>query len=78
MVVAMCLAMEAVVVGDFPAFERLFSWSHLMRHWAAMRWDDTMGVHPSLLARRARGLFGLLERTKVSGPDRKVANLRQR
>ena len=75
MVVAILRAMEAVVVGDDPAFVRLYAWTRLLRHSTAMRWDDTMGVHPSLLVRRARGLFGLLERTKVSGPDRKDASL---
>ena len=76
MVVAILRAMEAVVVGGDPAFVRLYSWTRLLHHWTPMRWDDTMGVNPSLLARRARDFVGLLERTKVSGPDRKVVIFR--
>ena len=75
MVVAILRAMEAVVVGDDPAFVRLYFWSRLIRHWMALRWYDTMGVHPSLVARRALGFFGRLKRTKVSNPDRKVVDL---
>ena len=63
-------------MGMHPFVLRLYSLSRLIRHWTAMRWDDTMVVvHPSLLARRARDLFGLLEGNKVSGPSEKVVTL---
>ena len=35
-----------------------------------MRWDDTQGLSPLSLERRARGLYGVLERTKTSGPGK--------
>jgi hypothetical protein len=35
-----------------------------------MRWDDTNGVNPGKLHRRARGLAYNLERSKTSGPDK--------
>ena len=75
MVVAILRATEHVVLGEDSAFVRLYSWPRLLRHWTAKRWFDTKGVHPSLLARRARGLVGLLENTKASVPDRKVVSL---
>ena len=37
-----------------------------------MRWDDTSGVIPRELKRRARGMAGRLERSKTSGRDKKV------
>jgi hypothetical protein len=40
-----------------------------------MRWDDSLGVHPSLLVQRARGVLGQLERTKPSGADKQALTL---
>ena len=34
-----------------------------------MRFDDTTGLPGSRLTMRARGVFGLLRRSKTSGPD---------
>ena len=48
------------------------AWAKLLRHWSSFRWDDSMGVRPADLQLRARGLFGLLERSKTSGPDKAV------
>ena len=56
-------------------YQRAFAWYRLLRHWAALRWDDTQGLVPATLQRRARGVFGLLERTKTSGPGKKVSIL---
>ena len=40
-----------------------------------MRFDDTVGLAPSSLTMRARGLFGLLKSTKTSGPDKRISAL---
>ena len=40
-----------------------------------MRFDDTSGLCPGSLARRSRGVFGLLKRTKTSGPDKQISLL---
>ena len=65
--------MERVVVdGRLPSYQRFYAWAKLLRHWCSLRWDDGMGVKPEDLRMRARGLFGLLQRSKTSGPDKKV------
>ena len=46
-----------------------------MRHWASLRWDDTQGIKPESLERRARGIAGTLERTKPSGPGKSISVL---
>ena len=40
-----------------------------------MRWDDTQALLPYSLERRARGVWGLLERTKTSGPGKAMGVL---
>ena len=72
MVVAVLAALESVVVGQAPAFIRFYAWTRLLRHWAALRWDDTLGIRPDAFERRARGLYGVLERTKTSGPGKRL------
>ena len=63
---------EAVHDAKRPVYERAFAAFRLLRHWASLRWDDTQGLAPSTLQRRARGLAGLLERTKTSGPGKTI------
>mgnify|MGYP003333697518 CR=1 FL=1 len=58
-----------------PRFQRAFAWYRLFRHWAALRWDDTQALPPAKLERRSRGVFGLLERTKTSGPGKSMTVL---
>ena len=60
---------------DRPLYHRAFAWYRLFRHWASLRWDDTQALLPSSLERRARGVFGLLERTKTSGPGKTLTVL---
>ena len=64
---------ESVVVDPSqPSFVRFYAWTRLLRHWGSMRWDDSMGLRPSTLEWKCRGLCGELERTKTSGPGKKV------
>ena len=53
-------------------FQRAYAWYRLLRHWASLRFDDTAGLPPCTLQRRTRGIFGLLRRTKTSGPGKKM------
>ena len=67
------MAIERVVVSEeVPHVIRAYAWLKLLRHWTALRWDDTTGIRPSLFQRRARGLFMRLERSKTSGPDKAI------
>ena len=66
-----------LAVGDtqLPLSRRGYAWNRLFRHWASLRFDDTAGLAPETLQRRARGVYGLLKQTKTSGPDKKTAVL---
>lgn len=55
-----------------PLFQRAFAWYRLVRHWSSLRWDGTQGIHPASLDRRARGLHALLEKSKTSGPGKRI------
>ena len=67
------LAFEQVVADlGRPVYQRAFAWYRLLRHWASLRWDDTQGINPESLDRRARGLFAALEKSKTSGPGKKL------
>ena len=67
------LAFEEVVADlGRPVYQRAFAWYRLLRHWASLRWDDTQGINPGSLDRRARGLFAALEKSKTSGPGKKL------
>ena len=61
--------------ASLPRFTRAYAWYRLLRHWASLRFHDTSGMPPSLLTRRARGLHGLIERSKTSGADKGTAKL---
>ena len=66
------ISLEMAVLDTMrPLYHRAFAWYRLFRHWASLRWDDTQGLVPSSLERRSRGVFGLLERTKTSGPGKR-------
>ena len=67
------IALEGVVCAlERKAYERGFAWFRLFRHWSGMRWDDSQGLKPDSLEIRARGVVGTLERTKTSGPGKKI------
>ena len=73
---ALLAALEGVVNDlERPAFQRCYAWYRLVRHWASLRFDDTSGLHPASLVRRTRGLYGVLRRTKTSGPDKQITLL---
>ena len=73
---ALLAALEDVVNElDRPVFHRCYAWYRLFRHWASLRFDDTSGLSPASLTRRARGVRGVLRRTKTSGPDKQISLL---
>ena len=39
-----------------PLYHRAFAWYRLLRHWAALGWDDSQGLVLASLQRRARGV----------------------
>ena len=73
LLLAQTAALERAVVDPaLPLYLRFYAWAKLLRHWSSLRWDDSMGVSPQKLQMRARGLQGVLERSKTSGPDKAV------
>ena len=71
--VVVLVSMEILVMDtSAPLYLRAFCWVKLLKVWMALRSDDTEGLVPGDLAMTERGLSGLLDRTKVSGPGRKV------
>ena len=68
------VAFEAVVRDEgAPAYLRLYAWWKLVSIWGVLRFDDHRGAGPANLRLGPRGLEGRLERTKTTGPDKKVA-----
>ena len=58
--------METSVPGYCPA------WVKLLKFWTSSRSDDLLGLVPSSLQLNARGLCGMHQRTKTTGPGKKV------
>ncbi|CAE8672430.1 unnamed protein product [Polarella glacialis] len=70
---SLLVAMELFVACvDFPLYYRAFAWYKLVKVWASLRSDDCMGLQPCHLKSIAGGIEFLLERTKTSGPGRRV------
>mgnify|MGYP001825758334 CR=1 FL=1 len=53
-------------------FFRAFAWTRLLKLWTSSRADDIQGVNPENIRFSTRGLEGLFDRTKTSGPGRRV------
>jgi hypothetical protein len=67
------VAMELYVVDEeHPLLLRAYCWVKLVKIWAGLRGDDTRGILPSELRLHPSGLEGMLDRTKTSGPGRRV------
>ena len=67
------LSLELYVVDDSrPRYCRGVAWLRLVKIWASLRFDDTLGIRPELMVLTSGGLEAQLERTKTSGPGRKV------
>ncbi len=69
----MVMALELYVVDvSKPRYCRGVAWLRLVKIWASLRFDDTLGIRPELMVLTASGLEAQLERTKTSGPGRKI------
>ena len=64
---------EMVMKEDEKQYVRVYSWFKLVKLWAALRWDDTMGIPPDCLELvKDKGIKGKIVRSKTSGEGRRV------
>ena len=69
-------ALELLVVDESaPLFARGYAFNKLLKLWTACRTNDLSGLNPSSLSLTRFGLQGLLERTKTTGPGKRVRHL---
>ena len=72
MPIVFLVALELYVVSDRELYKRALAWVKLVKVWTGMRFDDTLGVVPSTFHWGPKGLQAKLERTKTSGPGKRV------
>ena len=71
--VMMVIAMELLVLDEsMPSGARAMSWVKLLKVWSSLRSDDLRGLLPAELKCNREGLHGWLDRTKTSGPGRRI------
>ena len=75
MLIILLVKIEQVVVGWGPSFVLLYGLYRLVPHWCCFRFDDTIGIRPSLLRPHARGLSGVLDRSKTSGAGKSLQKM---
>jgi len=74
--IAIVLALEREVMDqDAAVCYRCYAWWHLLAVWASLRFDDHRGLPPGSVNVTARGLEAVLERTKTTGPGKRVTAL---
>ncbi|CAK0793697.1 unnamed protein product [Prorocentrum cordatum] len=74
--ISMVIGMERLVVCDgYPLFKRFIAWTRLVKVWAALRSNYTEGLSPGTLRFTASGLEGTLQRTKTTGPGRRLQHV---
>ena len=70
------VALELMVTAShLPRFMRVYAWAKLLKFWAALRSDDLAGIPLHSAVLRSEAWEATLERTKTSGPARKIATL---
>ena len=62
----------AVSDTSLPLYARAFAFYKLVKFWTASRSGDLTGLAPASLRMTEHGLSGLLDRTKTSGPGKRV------
>jgi len=73
---SLIVALETLVVDPtYPMYKRLVAWTRLVKVWAALRSGDTEAIDPASLRWTKAGLEGLLDRTKTSGPGKRIQHL---
>ena len=69
-------SLELMVADDSaPIYARGLAFYKLLKIWASCRSNDLSGLNPSSLRLNSLGLCGVLERTKCSGPGKRVRHL---
>ena len=69
-------SLELMVADDSaPSYARGLAFYKLLKIWASCRSNDLSGLNPSSLRLNSLGLCGVLERTKCSGPGKRVRHL---
>ena len=61
-----------LAIGDVFLPLRAFAFYKLRKFWTASRSGDLTGLNPSTLRMTEHGLCGMLDRTKTSGPGKRV------
>ncbi len=72
--VSVAMSWEGAVM-DVTAkkYIRVYAWFKLMKLWAALRWDDTLGIPPASIEKVGnRGLKGKIMRSKTTGEGRRI------
>ena len=64
-----------VMCKSEPLYARALAWYKLLKLWTASRTGDLSSLRPSSLRLTPLGLVGCLERTKTTGPGKRVRHL---
>ena len=72
LVTQVCAMERLVVSGKGPRFIRAFAWFRLFKLWGCLRYSDTEGMPAKSVSLEHRGLCARLDRTKTSGPGKKL------
>ena len=64
-----------VLCSSEPLYARALAWYKLLKLWTASRTGDLTSLRPSSLRLTSFGLVGCLERTKTTGPGKRVRHL---
>ena len=67
---------EMVLDYRLEAYPRAYAWFRLIKLWSGMRFSDTAGLDHSSLEWGPFGITAVLNKTKTSGPGKKVPLLR--
>ena len=73
---ALMISLELCVMDqDQAAYWRALAWFKLIKIWASLRWNDTMGWMPNSTAMSSASLTAELAHTKTTGRDKRVQTL---
>ncbi len=72
--ISVAMSWEGVVMDiSEKKYVRVFAWFKLVKLWAALRWDDTLGIPPASIEKVGdRGLRGRIMRSKTTGEGKRI------
>ena len=74
--VALIVAWESYILDeDNPRYPRIYAWFRLIKLWSGMRFDDAKGTPNRTMEMFDWGLKGVINRSKTSGPGKRVVLL---